>query len=89
MTAVLQFLLGIDVSWQDTGRLPRTRHVMVSNHQTAGDLMILYRLPQHYVHLISAKLPRRISKVGWASAAPLELSLSARHCTSHRHRHRR
>eukprot|EP00891_Asterochloris_glomerata_P006077 jgi/Astpho2/6077/Aster-04024 len=59
---VLQFLLGIDVSWRGTERLPPTRHVMVSNHQTAGDLMILYRLPKHYVHLISAKLPRRISK---------------------------
>ena len=56
---------------------------MVSNHQTAGDLMILYRLPKHYVHLISAKLPRRISKVGQATQV-LRLTVGTPQCCSAR-----
>ncbi len=61
--AVLQRILGVQVSWHHTDRIPKERHVLVSNHLTAGDLMMLYSLPQHYVHLISAKLPERISQV--------------------------
>lgn len=61
--AVLQRILGVDVRWHHIDRIPSQRHVLVSNHLTAGDLMMLYSLPQHYVHLISAKLPKRISQV--------------------------
>lgn len=61
--AVLQRILGVDVRWHHIDRIPRQRHVLVSNHLTAGDLMMLYSLPHHYVHLISAKLPKRISQV--------------------------
>lgn len=60
--AVLQRILGVNVKWHHIDRIPRQRHVLVSNHLTAGDLMMLYSLPQHYVHLISAKLPKRISQ---------------------------
>ena len=61
--AVLQRILGVDVRWHHIDRIPIQRHVLVSNHLTAGDLMMLYSLPHHYVHLISAKLPKRISQV--------------------------
>ena len=60
--AVLQRVLGLQISWHHADRIPKERHVLVSNHLTAGDLMMLYSLPQHYVHLISAKLPKRISQ---------------------------
>jgi len=61
--AVLQRILGVQVNWHHVDRIPSKRHVLVSNHLTAGDLMMLYSLPQHYIHLISAKLPERISQV--------------------------
>ncbi len=61
--AVLQRILGVQVNWHHLDRIPNKRHVLVSNHLTAGDLMMLYSLPQHYIHLISAKLPERISQV--------------------------
>lgn len=60
--AVLQRLLGLQINWHNADQIPKERHVLVSNHLTAGDLMMLYSLPQHYVHLISAKLPKRISQ---------------------------
>lgn len=60
--AVLQRILGVQVNWHHLDRIPNKRHVLVSNHLTAGDLMMLYSLPQHYIHLISAKLPERISQ---------------------------
>ena len=60
--AVLQRVLGLQISWHHTDRIPKDRHVLISNHLTAGDLMMLYSLPQHYVHLISAKLPKKISQ---------------------------
>lgn len=60
--AVLQRILGVQVNWHHRDNIPKQRHVLVSNHLTAGDLMMLYSLPQHYVHLISAKLPERISQ---------------------------
>lgn len=60
--AVLQRVLGLQINWHHAERIPKRRHVLVSNHLTAGDLMMLYSLPQHYVHLISAKLPKRISQ---------------------------
>lgn len=60
--AALQRILGLQIKWHREDLIPEQRHVMVSNHLTAGDLMMLYSLPQHYVHLISAKLPERISQ---------------------------
>ncbi|DBB00196.1 TPA: hypothetical protein ACH3X1_014026 [Trebouxia sp. C0004] len=60
--AVLQRILGVHVNWHHLDRIPNKRHVLVSNHLTAGDLMMLYSLPRHYIHLISAKLPERISQ---------------------------
>lgn len=62
-SAVLQKILGLDIVWKNADSIPAERHVLVSNHVTAGDLMVLYSLPQHYVHLISAQLPKRISQV--------------------------
>ncbi len=67
--AVLQRILGVQVNWRHLDRIPDKRHVLVSNHLTAGDLMMLYSLPQHYIHLISAKLPERISQV-WTLIPP-------------------
>lgn len=59
---MLQRVLGLQINWHHADRIPHERHVLVSNHLTAGDLMMLYSLPQHYVHLISDKLPKRISQ---------------------------
>lgn len=75
---MLQRVLGLQINWHHMDRIPNERHVLVSNHLTAGDLMMLYSLPQHYVHLISAKLPKRISQASlpWhtkASASDLLL----------------
>ena len=60
--AVLQKVLGLRILWKNEDVIPAERHVLVSNHVTAGDLMVLYSLPQHYVHLISARLPERVSQ---------------------------
>lgn len=61
--AVLYGILGIRVQWRGTENLPEGRHVVVSNHVTVGDLMVLYARPQPYVHLITSRLPRRITQV--------------------------
>lgn len=63
LVVVLQKILGLQIVWKHSDRIPAERHVLVSNHVTAGDLMVLYSLPQHYIHLISAQLPKRISQV--------------------------
>ncbi|GLC48183.1 hypothetical protein PLESTB_000068300 [Pleodorina starrii] len=46
-------------------QIPAGRHVMVSNHCSVGDLMILFshpRLPQRYTHLITNSLPPRVTR---------------------------
>ena len=63
---ILQMLLGISVTWTNTDRLPspkKGRHVMVSNHITAGDLIALYSLPQRYIHLVTPAMPKAVTKV--------------------------
>ena len=67
--AVLQQVLGLQIQWHHADRIPKERHVLVSNHLTAGDLMMLYSLPQHYIHLISAKLPKRISQASFGGTS--------------------
>ena len=37
-------MLGFRCTWRGRGRLPPGRHVMVSNHVTAGDLMVLFQV---------------------------------------------
>lgn len=61
--AVLLFLLGIDVRWHNEALIPVGRHVLASNHVTTGDLMMLYKRPQRYVHLVAPGLPRRVTEV--------------------------
>lgn len=56
-------VLGIKVTWHDTHLLPTARHVMVSNHVTSGDLLILYHLPRSYLHLVSPALPSIVTKL--------------------------
>ncbi|KAL3155413.1 hypothetical protein ABBQ38_010969 [Trebouxia sp. C0009 RCD-2024] len=75
--AVLQRLLGLQINWHHADLIPKERHVLVSNHLTAGDLMMLYSLPQHYVHLISAKLPKRISQARSCQQHLLLLTIQA------------
>ena len=77
--AVLQKVLGLNIVWKHPERLPAERHVLVSNHVTAGDLMVLYSLPQHYVHLISAQLPKRISQVQQCSHLCIKLKSDHAH----------
>lgn len=62
MIQVLYKVLGIQVRWHGTDKLPAERHVLVSNHVTVGDLMILYSRPEPYVHLITSRLPKRITE---------------------------
>ena len=71
--AALLFLLGIDVRWHNEVRIPAQRHVLVSNHVTTGDLMMLYKRPQRYVHLVAPGLPQRVTEVGGSffARAPL------------------
>ena len=35
----------------------------VSNHISVGDLMALYARPERYVHLVTARLPKRVTQV--------------------------
>jgi len=62
--ALFRTLLGISVTWEGEEHLPHgKRHVLVSNHLTAGDLIVLYTRPQKYIHLITAALPERVTQV--------------------------
>lgn len=61
--AVLQWILGANVHWHNMERLPQGRYVMISNHQTAGDLLSLYQLPHRIIHLVSAGIPKAATEV--------------------------
>jgi 1-acyl-sn-glycerol-3-phosphate acyltransferase len=62
MIQVFYKLLGIRVQWHGAQYLPAGRHVIVSNHVTVGDLMVLYSRPRSYVHLITSRLPKRLTQ---------------------------
>ena len=52
---------GVTCKWKGLELLPAGRHVMVSNHSTAGDLMVLFQgLPRRYIHLITTAMPPRV-----------------------------
>ncbi|KAJ9521102.1 hypothetical protein QJQ45_022799 [Haematococcus lacustris] len=36
-------------------------HVMVSNHTTSADLMMLFQLPKRYIHLITTAMPAKVT----------------------------
>ena len=40
-----------------------TAMTQVSNHISVGDLMALYARPERYVHLVTARLPKRVTQV--------------------------
>uniref|UniRef100_A0A061S0Q5 Phospholipid/glycerol acyltransferase domain-containing protein n=1 Tax=Tetraselmis sp. GSL018 TaxID=582737 RepID=A0A061S0Q5_9CHLO len=61
--AFFQTLLGVSVNWKGEELLPASRHVLVCNHVTAGDLIILYTRTQRYVHLVTPALPRAVTQV--------------------------
>ncbi|KAG2434165.1 hypothetical protein HXX76_007892 [Chlamydomonas incerta] len=57
-------LLGVTVTWVHPERIPAGRHLLVSNHCTVGDLMMLFShpsLPRRYTHLITSALPPRVT----------------------------
>lgn len=70
--AVLQALLGLNIQWHRADRIPAERHVLVSNHVTAGDLMVLYSRPITYTHLISVSLPPQACRVSPDPVAAFE-----------------
>lgn len=54
-------LLGAKVTWKNTHNIPQdARHVLVSNHISVGDLLVLFQQPQRYVHLITSALPPQV-----------------------------
>jgi hypothetical protein len=53
-------LLGVKVTWQNTHNIPQQRHVLISNHVSVGDLLMLFQQPQRYVHLITSALPQQV-----------------------------
>ena len=71
---MLQAVLGLDITWRNLERLPPGRHVMVSNHSTTGDLMVLYSLPRRCVHLVNAALPARVTQVCWGTSPVFTVS---------------
>ena len=80
---MLQAVLGLDITWRNLERLPAGRHVMVSNHSTTGDLMVLYSLPRRCVHLVNAALPARVTQVCWGTS-PVLLTFPNRKCSFER-----
>ncbi|KXZ55764.1 hypothetical protein GPECTOR_2g1314 [Gonium pectorale] len=58
-------LLGVSVVWKGAEHIPSGRHILVSNHVSVGDLMMLFShpsLPRRYVHLITSSLPARVTR---------------------------
>jgi hypothetical protein len=55
-------LLGFSTRVRNAHLLPQGRHVLVSNHVAVGDLMMLFRLPQRYAHLVTSALPEATTK---------------------------
>lgn len=54
-------LLGVKVVWKHVHHIPSNqRHVLVSNHTTVGDLLMLFQRPQRYIHLITNALPEPV-----------------------------
>ncbi|GBF90290.1 hypothetical protein Rsub_02396 [Raphidocelis subcapitata] len=50
-------LLGVTVDWRGEARVPAGRHVLVSNHVSNGDLLMLFNRARRYTHLITPLLP--------------------------------
>ena len=51
-------LLGVRVVWEGEENIPKNEsHVLVSNHLSVGDLMMLFTRPHRYIHLITSALP--------------------------------
>jgi hypothetical protein len=55
-------LLGVTVEWRGEANLPAGRHVLVSNHVSNGDLLMLFGRPRRYLHLITPLLPKPVFK---------------------------
>jgi hypothetical protein len=54
-------LLGVRVVWEGEQHIPSDQpHVLVSNHLSVGDLMVLFTRPQRYIHLITNALPQPV-----------------------------
>eukprot|EP00878_Enallax_costatus_P009580 GHUV01010010.1.p1 GENE.GHUV01010010.1~~GHUV01010010.1.p1 ORF type:complete len:320 (+),score=72.39 GHUV01010010.1:204-1163(+) len=54
-------LLGVKVVWKNDHHIPvDQRHVLVSNHTSVGDLLMLFQRPQRYIHLITNALPEPV-----------------------------
>lgn len=54
-------LLGVKVVWKNDQNIPTNqRHVLVSNHTSVGDLLMLFQRPQRYIHLITNALPEPV-----------------------------
>ena len=55
-------LIGYQVEWKNKERIPTTRHVMVSNHTSPGDLCFLFDFEPRYTHLITSSMPAVVTK---------------------------
>lgn len=58
--AVYLALLGFKVEWSGLDNLPEDKHVLVSNHVSVGDLMILFehfQQSKRYSHIITSAIP--------------------------------
>ncbi len=55
-------LLGFSTRVRNAHLLPQGTHVLVSNHVSVGDLMLLFRLPQRYAHLVTSALPEATTR---------------------------
>jgi hypothetical protein len=55
-------LLGVTIEWRGEENLPPGRHVLVSNHVSNGDLLMLFGRPRRYLHLITPLLPKPVFK---------------------------
>jgi len=80
---ILRNLLGVSARWNNLELQPREGfHVLVSNHTSVGDFLLLYAQPRRVAHLIHPALPSlpvaKRHRVSFQHATPRALASLAR-----------
>lgn len=73
-------LLGVRVTWRGEQHLPPGRHVLVSNHVSVGDLMLLFQRPKRYAHFVT--------QVAWSGAGVWSFGGAVQMLVGRRQQHR-
>lgn len=86
VVAAYLWLLGFRATWRNEHLVPSGRHVVVSNHVSVGDLMVLFQRPKRYVHIVtSVRAGSKVSDQTGMRSSPVVVACWCRASTLLRH----